>query len=75
MRVFRKMNERQLKFMRSFLLLLKEEGREKSKLLSVVALQMQRKVYVLHYIFLKLIAKYANVKEQFTKPFLLRKLK
>lgn len=55
--LFRRMSGQQQRFMRSFLLLLKEEGRVKSRPLSVVGLQMQPKVQkitescYLHYVF------------------------
>lgn len=47
--VFRRMSGQRQRFMRNFLLLLKEEGRAKSRPLSVVVLQMQQKVKYLHY--------------------------
>lgn len=52
--VFRRMSGQQQRFMRNFLLLLKEEGRVKSRLLCVVVLQMQQKVKYQHFCVLQM---------------------
>lgn len=46
------MRGQQLRFMRSFLLLLKAEGREKSRHLSVAVSQMPQKVQPFYYLLL-----------------------
>lgn len=48
----RRMRGQQLRFMRSFLLLLKAEGREKSRRLSVAVSQMPQKVQPFYYLLL-----------------------